>query len=198
LAFVSAEPGEGKTTVCGNLAISLAQLGKRVLIVDSDMRRPSIRAFFHVELRTGLSNYLTGYDNWRELVQPAGLNGLDCLASGPVPPNPSELLSSGRMKTLIQEAVAHYSFVLLDSPPLLNIADGRILVTMAEGVILVVKGGVTPRELVHRAQLCVSDVGAHLIGVVLNNVDPHHDGYYYSRYYYYSNSPEHDSEEAKP
>jgi capsular exopolysaccharide synthesis family protein len=160
------------------------------------MRRPCIRAFFHVELRTGLSNYLTGYDNWRELVQPTGLNGLDCLAGGPVPPNPSELLSSGRMETLIQEAAAHYSFVLLDSPPLLNVADGRILVTMAEGAILVAKGGRTPRELVHRARLSISDVGAHLIGVVLNSVDLRRDGYY-SRYYYYDSS-EHGSEERKP
>jgi capsular exopolysaccharide synthesis family protein len=183
LAFVSAEPGEGKTTVCSNLAISLSQLGKRVLVIDSDMRRPCIRAFFRVEPRTGLCNYLTGHDNWRELVQPTGLNGLDCLASGPVPPNPSELLSSGRMETLIREAAAHYSFVLLDSPPLLKMADGRILVTMVEGAILVVKGGGTPRELVHRAQLCVTDVGAHLLGVVLNNIDVHQDGYYYSHYY---------------
>jgi capsular exopolysaccharide synthesis family protein len=198
LTFVSAEPGEGKTTICSNLAISLAQLGKRVLVIDSDMRRPCIRAFFHVEPRTGLSNYLTGHDNWRELVQPTEFNGLDCLASGPVPRNPSELLSSGRMETLILDAAAHYGFVLLDSPPLLNVADGRILVTMAEGAILVVKGGVTPRELVHRAQLCVTDVGAHLIGVVLNNVDPRHGSYYYSRYYYYSDQSDHDSQEPKP
>jgi Mrp family chromosome partitioning ATPase len=181
LAFVSAEPGEGKTTICSNLAISLAQLGRRVLIIDSDMRRPSIRAFFHVEPSTGLSNYLTGHEEWRKLVQPTALNGLDCLASGPVPPNPSELLSSERMQTLIHEAAADYNFVL----------------TMTEGAILVVRGGVTPRELVHRAQLCVSDVGAHLIGVVLNNVDPRHDGYYYSRYHYYSDRAEHGNEKPK-
>ena len=198
LAFVSAEPGEGKTTICSNLGISLAQMGKRVLIIDSDMRQPSIRAFFRVDSRTGLSNYLTGYENWRELVQSTGLDGLDCMASGPVPPNPSELLSSGRLETLVQEAAAHYGFVLLDSPPLLNLADGRILVTMAEGAILVVKGGVTPRELVQRAQLCVSDVGAHLIGVVLNNFDSRHDGYYYSRHYHYREKTEDDREEPKP
>ncbi len=197
LTFVSAEPGEGKTTICSNLAISLAQLGKRVLIIDSDMRRPSVRAFFHVEPRTGLSNYLTGHDSWRELVQPTGLSGLDCLAAGPVPPNPSELLSSGRLEALLQEASAHYSFVLLDSPPLLNIADGRILVTLVEGAILVVKGGVTPRELVQRAQLCVTDVGAHLIGVVLNNINPHPDSYYYSNYYYYKGYSERGDEELK-
>jgi len=196
LAFVSAEPGEGKTTICSNLAISLAQLGKRVLVIDSDMRRPCLRAFFHVAPRTGLSNYLSSHEEWRKMVQPTELGGLDCLASGPVPPNPSELLSSERMQILIHEAAADYNFVLLDSSPLLNIADGRILVTMAEGAILVVKGGFTPRELVHRAQLCVSDVGARLIGVVLNNVDLRHDGYYYSRYHYYS--AEQGDEKPKP
>lgn len=198
LTFVSAEPGEGKTTTCSNLAISLAQLGKRVLIIDSDMRRPSIRSIFHVETTFGLVNYLTGRDDWRKLVQPTGLDGLDCLASGPVPPNPSELLSSGRMEALIHEATEDYNFVLLDSPPVLNIADGRILVTMAEGAILVVKGGVTPRELVHRAQAYICDAGAHLIGVVLNYVNLRRDDYYYSRYDYYSEHAGNRSEEAQP
>ncbi len=198
LVFASAEPSEGKTTTCSNLAISLAQLGKRVLVIDSDMRRPAIHKFFHIQDSAGLVNYLTGDEEWRSLVQPSGLDGLACLVCGPVPPNPSELLSSERMQTLIHEAVADYSFVFLDSPPLLNLADGRILSTMAEGAVLVVKGGATPRELVQRAQIYVSGVGARLIGVVLNDVDLRHDGYYYSRYYYYSDRGDHDDENPKP
>jgi succinoglycan biosynthesis transport protein ExoP len=199
LAFVSAEPGEGKTTICSNLAISLAQLGKRVLVVDGDMRRPKIHALFDLQPRVGLVNYLAGQEEWRGLLQPSGVDGLDCLVCGPVPPNPSELLSSERMQTLLKEAVADYSFVFLDSPPLLNLADGRILSTMAEGAVLVVKGGATPRELVQRAQSYVSDVGAHLIGVVLNNMDARHDGYYsYSHYYYYSATSERGDERAEP
>jgi Mrp family chromosome partitioning ATPase len=101
-----------------------------------------------------------------------------------VPPNPSELLSSDRMQTLIREAMAEYQFVLVDAPPLLNVADGRILATMVEGAILVVKGGFTPRELAQQAQLHIRDVGAHLIGVVLNDVDVHHNGYYKGYYKY--------------
>jgi succinoglycan biosynthesis transport protein ExoP len=185
LAFVSAEPSEGKTTICSNLAISLAQLGKRVLVIDGDMRRPSIHNFFRIQDSAGLVNYLTGNRAWRDLVQPSGLDRLDCLVCGPVPPNPSELLSSKLMQTLIREAMEEYDFVLVDSPPLLNVADGRILITMVEGAILVVKGGATPRELVQRAQLHVSDVRAHLIGVVLNAVDLRHDGYYYAGYHGY-------------
>ena len=101
-----------------------------------------------------------------------------------MPPNPSELLSSDRMQTLIREAMTEYQFVLIDAPPLLNVADGRILATMVEGAILVVKGGFTPRELVQQAQLHVRDVGAHLIGVVLNDVDVRHNGYYKGYYKY--------------
>ncbi len=184
LVVISAEPAEGKTTICGNLAISLAQLGKRVLVVDADLRRPCLHAFFHLPESAGLVNYLTGDDRWREMVQPSGIRNLDCLVSGPLPPNPSELLSSERMQAFLQDAAAQYEFVLIDSPPLLNLADGRILATMVEGAILVARGGSTPRELVQRAQLCLSDVGARVIGVVLNEMDLERDETY-AQYYRY-------------
>jgi capsular exopolysaccharide synthesis family protein len=195
LTFVSAEPGEGKTTIASNLAISLAQLGKRILLIDGDMRRPCVHKLFDIgDHFAGLVNYLTGREAWRELVRPTGTEGLDCLVCGPVPPNPSELLSSDGMQTLIREALGEYQFVLVDAPPLLNVADGRILTTMVEGVILVVKGGFTPRELVQRAQFYVRDVGAHLIGVVLNDVDLRHEGY---SYYHYSGYGESKGQVAK-
>jgi polysaccharide biosynthesis transport protein len=197
LAFVSAEPGEGKTTVCNNLAITLAQLGKRILVVDGDMRRPNVHRFFHVEQSQGLVNYLTGDGDWRGLVRPSGLKGLDCLVCGPTPPNPSELLSSDRMRALIDEAAAEYDLLLLDAPPLLNVADGRILSTMVEGTILVVKGGNTPREMVRRAEIYISDVGAHLLGVVLNDINMRRDGYYYSGYGYHSYGAEHGNGKPK-
>jgi polysaccharide biosynthesis transport protein len=185
LTFVSAEPGEGKTTVASNLAISLAQLGKRVLLVDGDMRRPCVHKLFDIENHSqGLVTYLTGEQEWRQLVRPTGMANLDCLVCGPVPPNPSELLSSDRMQLLIRETMEEYQFVLVDAPPLLNVADGRILATMVEGAILVVKGGFTPRELAQQAQLHIRDVGAHLIGVVLNDVDVRQNGYYKGYYRY--------------
>ena len=185
LTFVSAEPGEGKTTVASNLSISLAQLGKRVLLIDGDMRRPCVHKLFKIEERSrGLVTFLTGEDDWRSLVRPSGLAELDCLICGPVPPNPSELLSSDRMRQLITEAMAEYQFVLIDAPPLLNVTDGRILATMVEGAILVVRGGFTPQELAQQAQFHVRDVGARLIGVVLNDVDVRHNGYYQSYYRY--------------
>ncbi len=197
LVFVSAEPSEGKTTVCNNLAISLAQLGKRVLVVDADMRRPTIHNFYHLSNASGLVNCLTGDSEWPSLVQPSGLERLDCLVCGPIPPNPSELLSSDRMRELIAEASTEYDLVLVDAPPLLNVADGRILCTMVEGTILVVKGGSTPREMVRRAELYVSDVGGRLIGVVLNNIDLRREGYYYSSAYGYYGRPASGEEESK-
>ena len=185
LTFVSAEPGEGKTTIASNLAICLAQLGKRVLLIDGDMRRPCVHKLFDItDHPGGLVTYLTGEDDWRQLVRPTGMANLDCLVCGPVPPNPSELLSSDRMQALIREAMTDYQFVLVDAPPLLNVADGRILATMVEGAILVVRGGFTSRELVQHAQLHIRDVGAHLIGVVLNDVDVRHNGYYKGYYKY--------------
>jgi capsular exopolysaccharide synthesis family protein len=179
LIFCSAEPGEGKTTVASNLAISLAQLGKRVLLIDGDMRCPRVHKVFNIQSRSGLVTYLAGLGEWKKLVQPVGESGLDCLVSGPVPPNPAELLSSDAMKSLIREVTAVYDFVLIDSPPMLNVADGRILAAMVEGTILVTKEGATPRELVQRAQSHVRDAGGHLIGVVLNGVHLSLDGYYY-------------------
>ena len=185
LTFVSAEPGEGKTTVASNLSISLAQLGKRVLLVDGDMRRPCVHKLFNIDERGGgLVTLLTGEDGWSHLVRPTGVPNLDCLICGPVPPNPSELLSSDRMQQLILEAMRDYQFVLIDAPPLLNVTDGRILATMVDGAVLVVRGGFTPQELAKQAQFHVRDVGARLIGVVLNDVDMRHHGYYQGYYRY--------------
>jgi capsular exopolysaccharide synthesis family protein len=185
LTFVSAEPGEGKTTVASNLSISLAQLGKRVLLVDGDMRRPCVHKLFNIEDHgAGLVTFLTGEEGWNHLVRRTGVPNLDCLICGPVPPNPSELLSSDRMQQLILEAMREYQFVLIDAPPLLNVTDGRILATKVDGAVLVVRGGITPQELAQQAKFHVRDVGARLIGVVLNDVDLSHNGYYQSHYCY--------------
>jgi succinoglycan biosynthesis transport protein ExoP len=187
LLVSSPRPSEGKTTVSVNLAISLAQLNQRVLLIDGDMRRPSIRKALGIANGMGLVSYLTGQKDWREAVVPSGVENLDALVCGPVPPNPAELLSSDRMRAMLEEARGEYQFVVVDSPPLLNVSDSRILATLVEGVILVVKGGTTPRELAQRAQSYAEDVGANLIGVVLNNLDVRagDDYYRYYRYDYY-------------
>jgi polysaccharide biosynthesis transport protein len=182
LLVTSALPGEGKTTVSINLAVSLAQLGKRVLLIDCDLRRPSIHEAFDLQRDEGVVNYLTGQRDWRELAARNGTAHLDVLPCGPVPPDPAELLSSDAMQALVREATDEYDFVVIDSPPILNVADSRILATHVDGVVLVINGGVTTRDMVQRAQAQANEVGANVIGVVLNNVDARGDSYGYYGY----------------
>jgi polysaccharide biosynthesis transport protein len=178
LLVTSAQPAEGKTTVASNVAISLAQLGHRVLLVDADLRYPSQHKLFATGTGPGLVGYLTGQQDWRSVVTPSGSRGLDVMVCGPVPPNPCELLSSQRMGALVRSASAEYGFIILDSPPMLALADSRILAPLVDGVLLVVKSGTTPREQFTHAQSGIRNVGGNLIGVVLNNVDMRTNGYY--------------------
>lgn len=194
LLISSAQPGEGKTTVAINLALSLVQLSQRVLLVDADLRRPCIHKALALGGQGGLVRYLAGQQGWEEIVEPAPVSGLDLILCGPVPPNPAELLSSERMRVLLRQALERYHFVLLDSPPLLNVADARILAALVEGVVLVVQGGTTPRGLAQRAYEHASAVGGNVIGAVLNNLDVRADDYYYNRYYPYDE----DSAEPEP
>ena len=177
LLVTSAQGSEGKTTVAANLALSLAQLNEPVLLIDADLRRPSLYDFFGISHSSGLVDFLTGTPNWRSLVHHVAATGLDVLFCGPVPPNPADLLSSEYMPTLIREASKDYKFVILDSPPLLSLADSRVLATLVDGVILVIGGGITPRDLVHRAYLSAVDAGSHVLGAAINFADTS-AGYY--------------------
>ena len=182
LLVTSAQGGEGKTTVAANLAVSLAQLGERVLLIDADLRRPNLHNFFGLPNSAGLVNFLTGDPDWRSLVIHPAPMGLGVLFSGPIPPNPADLLSSDYMPALIREASKEYKFVVVDSPPLLNLADSRILAALVDGVILVVGGGITPRDLVHRAYISALDAGSHVLGATINFADIN-AGYYSSAYH---------------
>ena len=186
LLVTSAQPGEGKTTITLNLAISMAQLGQKVLLIDCDMRRPCLHKIFSQYSGAGLSSFLTGQAAWQSAAGPSGVPHLDFIGCGPIPPNPAELLSSDRMRNFLQEALGTYSFIIIDSPPLLHVTDGRILARLAEGTVLVIKGQATPRELARRAQLHCRDVGANVVGVILNNLDVRSSDYYYyyNRYNY--------------
>lgn len=166
-----------------NLAISLAQLGRRVMIIDGDLRRPCLHKAFQVTDSPGVVSYLIGQEGWKDVLRSTSVPGLDVMVCGPVPPNPAELISCEPMRVLVREAEGEYDFVVVDSPPLLNVTDARILASLVEGMILVVKGGSTPRDLVQQSQASATDVGANLIGVVLNNLDTRFSDYYYSRYY---------------
>jgi polysaccharide biosynthesis transport protein len=183
LLVTSAQSGEGKTTVAANLALSLAQLGESVLLIDADLRRPSLHAFFGIESNSGLVDFLTGKADWHTYVWRAPAAELSVLFCGPVPPNPADLLSSESMPSLIREAAKEYRFVVLDSPPLLSLADSRILAALVDGVILVVGSGTTPREAVHRAYASAVEAGSRVLGATINFADTTND--YYSPGYYY-------------
>lgn len=190
LLITSSQPAEGKTTTSVNTAISLAQTGASVLIVDADLRRPRVHKIFGLKNNAGLSNYLAGEGELASLIQVAMPN-LYVLPVGPLPPNPAELLGSPKMKTVVETLSANFDYVVIDSPPVSSFADSLILSALVEGVIIVVKGGVTPREMAQRTKAHLQSVGAKILGVVINQIKLQpHDYYYYSTYYsryYYGN-----------
>jgi succinoglycan biosynthesis transport protein ExoP len=185
--ITSGQPGEGKTTTAINTAISLSQLGASVLIIDCDLRRPTTHKVLGVEHLQGLSTYLSqAHVTLDDVIQKLPIENLSLLPCGPIPPNPAELIISDRMKEMLNELSMRYDHIIIDSPPLINVTDPVILSTMVDGVILVVHGGKSTRDIVRRARQELATVGAKIFGVVLNNVDLRREGYdnyYYNRYY---------------
>ncbi|HEX8684881.1 MAG TPA: polysaccharide biosynthesis tyrosine autokinase, partial [Pyrinomonadaceae bacterium] len=186
----SSQPSEGKTTTVVNIATMLAQTGADVLVLDCDLRRPRVHAHFGIANTRGVTNYLSGDSNVSELVQTYDkLPNLKVIPSGPVPPNAAELLGSDEMRKLLYVLAENFTHIVIDSPPAISFTDASILSTMVDGVMLVVHGGRSSRATVRRAKQQLQDVGAHIFGIVLNNVKMEGtDYYYYSGYYsgYYS------------
>jgi polysaccharide biosynthesis transport protein len=186
ILVTSGQPGEGKTTTTVNTAVSLAQLGASVLIIDCDLRKPSTHKVFGVDYGRGVSTYLSRDVPIDDLIQKLPVPNLSLLACGPIPPNPAELISSEKMKSMLELLAERYDHILIDSPPLMHVTDPVILSTMVEGVIIVVHAGKSTRDVVRRARQELTAVGAKIFGVVLNNVDFRRNGYddyYYYRYY---------------
>jgi succinoglycan biosynthesis transport protein ExoP len=187
LLVTSSLPGEGKTTTAVNTAISLAQTGASVVIIDADMRRPRLQTIFGMHGQEGLSSILSSdisEGKMLEMVRKDEASGLSVLTSGPIPPNPAELLGSDQMRRLLAALQANFTHVVVDSPPVSSFTDGVLISTMVDGVLLVVHGGKSSRHIVRRSKQLLSDVGAKIFGVVLNNVNlQSHDYYYYQSYY---------------
>ncbi len=192
ILVTSALPREGKTTSAANLAITLAQLGDRTLLLDSDLRKPGIRRALNLPnvhgRDVGLSSYLAGVAPLRDIiVQHPTVPNLDAIPTGPIPPNPADLLSSHRMAEAIEDLRQQYKFVVIDSPPIMAATDAVIISALADGVVLVVWSNETPKQAFSRTRELLAAVKGRLLGVVLNAVDSGAPDYYYSyRYYPYS------------
>jgi len=191
ILFTSATPSEGKTTTASNLACVLAQQDARILLIDADLRRPTVHHRFGLTGKIGLTTLLTGKTKLEETVQHVPeVPNLDILPSGPVPPFPTEMLSSEAMDTLLRQCGEFYTHVIIDSPPILSVTDGVILAREADAVVLVIRHGKSSKHVVRRARDLLLRSGASITGIVLNAVDlnsPEYYGYYgYSGYSYSS------------
>jgi succinoglycan biosynthesis transport protein ExoP len=199
ILVTSSQPSEGKTTTAINTAFMLAQTGAEVLIIDCDLRRPRLHAHFGAPNQRGLTNWLSGETDVEALLQTyKPQSNLKFLTSGPVPPNPAELLGSDEMRKLLGVLTERFAHVVIDSPPAISFTDASILSTMVDGVVLVVHGGRSSRAVVRRAKQQLLDVGAHIFGVVLNNVKVETQDYYYSGYYTAAEYEEGDNPEVAP
>lgn len=199
VVITSSIPGEGKSTTSINLAVSLADAGSRVLLVDADLRRPSVAEYLGLEGGAGLTSVLIGRADLADVIQPWGTNGLHVLPSGQVPPNPSELLGSPAMAAVLEELAPSYDVILLDTPPLLPVTDATILTKMAGGAVIVIGA-----DRIHKTQLAESletleTAGAHVHGLVLNKVARRDTaGYGYGGYYTPDAVPTADDAELTP
>lgn len=183
IAITSSQPREGKSTVMANLAISFSMAGYKVLLIDADMRRPTQHKKFLLENHKGLSNLLAEDLPPQSAINKTEIKDLHVLTSGPLPPNPAEILGSAKMKEFMEEVSEKYDIILIDAPPVNSVADASIISAYTDGIILVVAAGETRREAVKIAKQQLIQVKAKILGVVLNKLKESDSGYYY--YYYY-------------
>jgi len=187
----SSGPGEGKSTTIANLAIAMAQQGTRTILIDADLRKPVVHKTFEVDKSRGLTNVLVGKMSLDEAIQSSSIPNLDILSCGVIPPNPAELLGSKNMKRMINLLQARYDLCLFDTPPLIAVTDAAVLSKELDGVLLVVKAGVTQKDALFRGVELLSNVNARVLGALLNGVnrDNSYGSYYYYQQYYYDEEP---------
>ena len=178
IVVTSSEPGEGKSTTSGNLALCLAQGDKKVILIDCDLRKPSIHKKFKISNIVGLSDVIIGKEELSSAVHRHN-NNLIVLTSGKIPPNPSEMLSSKAMVNLLEALKKEFDYIILDTPPVQAVTDSQILSTKADGTILVVRAERTKKDAVNNAVSLLKKVNANIIGTVLNGLSTDRNKYYY-------------------
>lgn len=183
IALTSCTSNEGKSTTIANLAVVLTQAGKSVLLIDCDMRNPSVHKNFNLSNKVGLSSCISMGTALSDAVQKTSIEGLYALTGGVIPPNPSELLGSEQMKNVLQRAKEQYDYVLIDTPPVMPVTDALIVGRFVDGMILVIASAEVKVEMARDVKNQLVNAGANILGVVLNKVRSEHHGYGY--YYYY-------------
>jgi capsular exopolysaccharide synthesis family protein len=183
ICITSSGPGEGKTLVGSNIAVALGQTGQRVLLIDADMRRPRVHEVFEMPQEPGLSNLLVGDTKTADAVKQTRSKGLWVLPAGRIPPNPAELLGSTRFKDFVTTVSQHFDWVVIDSPPVMAVADAAVIANIVSGVVFVVGAEMTSRTVARTAVEQLANARGRLIGAVLNRVDLDNNAYYYSQYY---------------
>ncbi|WP_197046708.1 CpsD/CapB family tyrosine-protein kinase [Oceanobacillus salinisoli] len=183
IMVTSSGPSEGKSMTTANLAIVYAQQGKKVLLVDGDLRKPTVHYTFRLDNLRGMSNVLFGESSLTDTVVPTDVENLDVISCGPIPPNPSELLASKKMLQMVEEARQAYDIILFDTPPVLAVTDAQILSNICDGAILVVRSKQTEIEAAQKSIEALRSVNAKILGTVLNGKDRKEANYYY----YYGN-----------
>ncbi|PKR77821.1 capsular biosynthesis protein [Halalkalibacillus sediminis] len=179
MIVTSTAPEEGKSITSANLAIVYAQQGLKVLFVDADLRKPTMHYTFRLSNTSGLSSLLIGKQSLDEVVEHDHIANLDLLPSGPIPPNPSELIGSRRMSRFIEEATKTYDLVLFDTPPVVAVTDAQLLANYVDGALLVIRSGQTNKQVAVKAKELLDQANANILGTVLNDVEVKKDNYYY-------------------
>lgn len=197
IAVTSSTPGEGKTTTIANLAITFAQSGSRVLIMDADLRKPRVHKVFHVPNDRGMTTVLSRLYSYSECIVGSVVDNLYILTSGPIPPNPSEMLSSNAMKSFLEQVKQDFDIILIDAPPVGVVTDAAIISTIVDGTILVISSGHVEIEAAQRAKELLEKVNANILGVVLNKVNKDNQGGSYSYYYYYADDNDNKGKKGK-
>jgi len=199
VCVTSTGPGEGKSTVASNLAVVTAQSGKKTLLIDCDQRKPRQHKIFGVSNEKGLSNLLADESTFAFAVQKTGVDNLLILSAGTKPPNPSELLSSSKMRNFIGSLRSSLDFIIIDTPPLLMVTDAQLLASYIDGYILTVASGEADRDAAAKAKELLNNVNGKVLGVVLNKINLNEKGYYgyYGKYYYGVDGEKHKDRSAK-
>jgi capsular exopolysaccharide synthesis family protein len=194
ITFSSAFPQEGKSTTTSNIAVSFAQLREKVLLIDGDLRRPRLHRIFKLRNVHGLSSVLTDRSPLKDAIQKTLVENLWLLSSGPIPPNPAELLNSTRMKQLLDQLRENFDHIFIDSPPLLFVSDGAILSSISDSTIIVLRPEKASRKPFLSSIGEIRRAKAHLIGVIFNDVDYRKASYSYDQYKYHYHGKYYDSE----